>query len=195
MKNNSKTAAAGSAAKSNLVKKLTLEVLNERHNALARLIGIPCVVEASAVLSGAPSAEGCLKKSKSFACYRVDLLPFKGNFSKVRFRAASNGGNVVFGYIVDKSGNVECVAEAKKPDTGTITMPLTTESKALYAAMPAHAGKPVWENVKVDLLCDGIITEVADAMHTLHSQIMDLERRVAAAFAANPFAADAAATC
>ena len=194
MKNNSKT-AAGSAAKSNLVKKLTLEVLNERHNALARCIGIPCVVEASAVLSGAPSAEGCLKKSKSFACYRVDLLPFKGNFSKVRFRAASNGGNVVFGYIVDNNGNVEGVAKSRTPNTATITLPITKKSKALYAAMPAHGGKPVWENVEVQLYCDGLITEVADAIRTLRSQIIDLERRITAAFAANPFAADATAAC
>ena len=195
MKNNSKTAAAGSAAKSNLVKKLTLGVLNERHNALARHIGIPCVVDANAVFSGAPTADGRLKKSKAYACYRVDLHHFKGDFSKVRFRAATNGGNVVFGYIVDNNGCVECVAKNNTPGIATVTLPVTTKSKALYAAMPARSGKPAWENVKVELLCDGIITEVATAIHTLHSQIADLERRVAAAFAANPFAACAAATC
>lgn len=35
--------AGQSAIKSILVKKLTVEVLSERYNALARYLGIPCV--------------------------------------------------------------------------------------------------------------------------------------------------------
>ena len=98
-----------SGVKSNLVDKLSLEVLSERHNALARYIGIPCVVEADSVFKGAAMADGTIGQPKGYACYRVDLGHFKGDFSRVRFRAVGDGKNVAFGFLVDKDGKVEYV--------------------------------------------------------------------------------------
>ena len=114
-----KTVKQGCAVNGNLVEKLTLDILSERHNALARYIGIPCEVNASAMLSGAATSAGCLKKKKSYAGYRVDLQYFKGEFSKIRFRAASNGEDVVLGYIVDSDGNVESLSQADSPTIAT----------------------------------------------------------------------------
>lgn len=187
MKNTEKTATAKDvAAKSNLIKKLTLEVLNEKHNALARYIGIPCVVDASAIIEGAATADGKIKMSKRYACYRVDLQHFKGDFSKVRFRAAADGENVVFGYVVDVDGKVEYISSAVEPVVTTTTLPLTRKSKTLYATMPARNGEPEWTDVKVELFNDGLITEINGALKNLQARICELERRVEAALPAPP---------
>lgn len=168
-----------SAVKSNLVKKLTLEVLNERHNALARYIGIPCVVEASEILNGAVMVNGSVVPSKEFACYRVDLGCFKGDFDQVRFRATSNGKDVAFAMLLGGDETLDYIAASKEAVTKTITIPLTPKSTTLFVTMPAKNCKPKWKNPKVELLCKGggIIAQVNDALNTLFEKIQDLERR------------------
>lgn len=165
--------------KSNLVKKVTLEVLNEKHNALARYIGIPCVLEANEIIKGAVFANGSINDTKNFACYRVDLGPFKGQFDKVRFQAASNGKKVAFAMLVADDDSLEFVAEAKKAGEGTVIMPLSPNSKTLYATMPAKNGKPVWKNPAVELLPNGgIITNFNEALNALLDRIQAIEERL-----------------
>lgn len=168
-----------SAVKSNLVKKLTLEVLNERHNALARYIGIPCVVEASEILNGAVMVNGSVVPSKEFACYRVDLGCFKGDFDQVRFRATSNGKDVAFAMLLGGDETLDYIAASKEAVTKTITIPLTPKSTTLFVTMPAKNGKPKWKNPKVELLSKGgILSQVNDALNTLLGKIQALEKRV-----------------
>ena len=162
----------------NLVKKVTLEILNKRHNALARYLGIPCVVHATEVFNGAVKADATVVRSKEYACYRVDLSPFKGEFDRIRFRATSNGGDVVFGMLTDKDGNLDYIAKADKPGEATINIPLSAESKTLFATMPLKNGKPAWANITVELLSnDGLIANVNDALNTLLGRIQALEAR------------------
>ena len=164
-----------------LVQKVTLEILSERHNALARYIGIPCIVEAAKVLKGAVMTDGCVLRSKEYACYRVDLEPFKGEFDKVRFRAVTNGRNVAFAMLVDDDGNAELIARNDKPAEGTVIMPLTAKSKTLFATMPVKNGKPAWKNPTVELLSNGgVIAEVNEALNTLLGKIEALEERLEA---------------
>ena len=161
-----------------LVKKVTLEILQKRHNALARYLGIPCTVQATDVFNGAVMADATVVHSKEYACYRVDLAPFKGDFDRVRFRATADGENVVYGMLVDKDGDLECIAKADKSGEATINMPLSTKSKMLFATMPLKKGKPAWGNVTVELLAsNGVIPNVNDALCTLLGRIQDLEQR------------------
>lgn len=163
---------------SNLVNKVTLEILNKRHNALARYLGIPCTVPATEVLNGAVMANGAVMHSNDYACYRVDLAPFKGEFDRIRFRATANGDDVVFGMLVDKDGNLESIAKADKPGEATINMPLSTKSKTLFATMPLKKGKPAWKNVTVELLTNGgVIANVNDALNAMLGRIKALEAR------------------
>ena len=162
----------------NLVKKVTLEILNKRHNALVRYLGIPCVVHATEVFNGAVKADATVVRSKDYACYRVDLTPFKNEFDKIRFRATTDGGDVAFGMLVDKDDNLESIAKADKPGEATVVMPLSAKSKTLFATMPLKNGKPAWRNVKVELLSnDGVIANVNDALNTLLDRIQALESR------------------
>lgn len=164
---------------STLVKEVTLKILSERHNALARYIGVPCVIEASKVLEGAVMTDGCVVQSKEYACYRVDLEPFKGEFDKIRFRAVTNGKNVAFAMLVDDGGNVELIARNDKPAEGTVVMPLTARSRTLFATMPVKKGKPAWKNPTVELLSNGgVIAEVNEALTTLLGKIEALEERL-----------------
>ena len=163
---------------SNLVNKVTLEILNKRHNALARYLGIPCTVPATEVLNGAVMANGAVMHSNDYACYRVDLAPFKGEFDRIRFRATANGDDVVFGMLVDKNGDMESIAKADKPGEATINMPLSTKSKTLFATMPLKKGKPAWKNITVELLTNGgVIANVNDALNTMLGRIKALEAR------------------
>ena len=164
---------------SNLVKKITLEGLYKRHNALARYIGIPCIVPATEVYNGAVMADGTVMHSKNYACYRVDLSPFNGEFDRIRFRAITDGEDVVFGMLVDKRGDLESIAQADKPGEATINIPLSKKSKTLFATMPLKKGKPAWENVTVELLgSNGVIPNVNDALCTLLGRIKELEQRI-----------------
>ncbi len=161
-----------------LVKKVTLENLNKRHNALARYLGIPCNVQATEVFNGVVMANATVVHSKEYACYCVDLAPFKGDFDRVRFRATADGENVVYGILVDKDGDLECIAKADKSGEATINMPLSTKSKMLFATMPLKKGKPAWDNVTVELLASsGVISNVNDALNSLLGRIQDLEQR------------------
>ena len=161
-----------------LVKKATLEILQKRHNALARYLGIPCTVSAAEVFNGAVMADATVVHSKEYACYRVDLAPFKGDFDRVRFRATADGENVVYGILVDKDGDLECIAKVDKSGEAIINMPLSTKSKMLFATMPLKKGKPAWDNVTVELLASsGVISNVNDALNSLLGRIQDLEQR------------------
>lgn len=162
----------------NVVNKVTLEILNDKHNALACYLGIPCVVEPSEIFNGAAKADGSIAHSKEYMCYRVDMKPFKGHFKKIRFRAASNGADIVFGFIKDKNGKVECVAGSDTADSGNIVLPLTKESGTLIATMPAKNGRPLWKNITAELLCDGVISKVNDALNYLLDKLLELESKV-----------------
>lgn len=163
---------------SNVVDKMTLKVLYDKHNALARYIGIPCVVEPSEVMDGAAMADGSIARSKEYMSYRIDLRPFKGHFKKIRFRAASNGADIVFGFIKGKSGKIECVAGSDITDSGSIILPLSEESASLVATIPANNGCPLWKNISAELLCDGVISEVNDALNYLLGKLQELERKM-----------------
>lgn len=164
---------------SNLVKKITLEGLNKRHNALARYLGIPCTVSAAEVFNGAVMADATVVHSKEYACYRVDLSPFKGEFDRIRFRATADGENVVYGMLVDKNDKVECIAKTDKAGESKINMSLSPNSKALYATMPLKKGKPAWKNVTVELLSNGgMIADLCDTFSTLLGRIQALEARI-----------------
>ena len=162
----------------NVVNKVTVEILNDKHNALACYLGIPCVVEPSEIFNGAAKADGSIAHSKEYMCYRVDMKPFKGHFKKIRFRAASNGADIVFGFIKDKNGKVECVAGSDTADSGNIVLPLTKESGTLIATMPAKNGRPLWKNITAELLCDGVISKVNDALNYLLDKLLELESKV-----------------
>ena len=172
-------ASNGAEQETSLVKKVTLEILNKRHNALARYLGIPCVVEATEVFRGAVMADASVVHSNDFACYCVDLSPFKGEFDKIRFRATSDGGDIVFGMLVDKEGNLQCIAKTDKRGEATIVMPLSAESKTLFATMPLKKGKPAWDNVTVELLAScGVISNVNDSLNSLLDRVQALESRL-----------------
>ena len=162
----------------NVVSRMTLEELGERHNALARYIGVPCIVEPTEIIDGAARYDGGILRCKDYMCCRIDLRPFKGHFKKIRFRAVSNGGGIVFGFIKDKDGKVECMAGGDEPGVGTVVLPLTAESAALFATVPAKNGRPLWKNISAELLCDGIVAEVNDALNYLLGKVRELESRV-----------------
>lgn len=160
----------------NVIDKPTLEILNEKHNALARYIGIPCVVKPAAIVCGAAMDDGSVAHSSGYMCYRIDLRPFKGAFGKIRFRATSNGKDIVFGILMNNQGEVESIAKGDKEGVATVILPLTGNSEVLFATIPAKNGKPVWKDITVELLCNGIISEVNDALNSLLERIVKLER-------------------
>ena len=171
--------AKSSGVKGNLVDKISFKALAERHNALARYIGIPCVVEADSVFKGAAMADGTIGQPKGYACYRVDLSHFNGDFKRIRFRAVGDGKDVAFGFLVDKDGKVEYVAKADSREEGRVSMPLTPSTAALYATIPTKKGKPAWKDIQVELLCDGIIGNINEALNCLLGKIEALESRFA----------------
>ena len=180
MKKNKKANQANKdVQESNLVKKVTLEILNKRHNALARYIGIPCEVPPTEVFYGAVMADATVMYSKEYACYRVDLAPFKSEFDRIRFRAIADGEEIAFGMLVDKDGDLESIAKADEPGEATINMPLSAKSKTLFATMPLKKGKPAWDNVTVELLSNnGVIANINDALCNLLDRIQSLEKRI-----------------
>ena len=163
---------------SNVVDNMTLKVLYNKHNALARYIGVPCVVVPSEVMDGAAMADGSIARSNEYMSYRIDLRPFKGHFRKIRFRAASNGADIVFGFVKDKSGKIECAAGSDTTDSRNIILPLSEESASLIATIPANNGNPLWKNISAELLCDGLISEVNDALNYLSGKLQELERKM-----------------
>lgn len=162
-----------------LVNRVTLEILNQRHNALARYLGIPCTVPVTEVLKGAVMADATVMPSQKYACYRVDLTPFKGEFDRIRFRAVTDGENIAYGMLVDKDGNLDFIARADNPGLAKVNIPLSAKSKTLYATMPLKKGKPAWKNLTVELLTNGgVINNVNEALCTLLEKIEALETRV-----------------
>lgn len=177
MRKRKKTNPASNAEQeTTLVKKVTLETLNKRHNAIARYLGIPCVVQATDVFRGAVMADAGIVHSKEYACYRVDLTPFKGEFDRIRFRAVSDGRDIAFGMLVDKDGNLDYIAKADKPGEATINIPLSAGSKTLFATMPLKNGRPAWDDVTVELLTKGgMIADLCDTFSTIFDRIQALE--------------------
>ena len=164
---------------SNLVKKITLEGLYKRHNALARYIGIPCIVPATEVYNGAVMADGTVMHSKNYACYRVDLSPFNGEFDRIRFRAITDGEDVVFGMLLDKDGDLETIVKLNEPGVAINNIPLSKKSKTLFATMPLKKGKPAWKNVTVELLSNGgMIADLCNAFTNIHEKIQALDARI-----------------
>lgn len=163
---------------SNFKNKLTLEILAESHNALARYIGIPCVLDYPVITNTAaiPSEQGSV--CEGFGGYRIPLASFKGDFSEIKFRGAGNNDNVVCGYIVDKEGNIETVAEVANDDDGSCVLPVTPNSRTLYASVPFQDGKPVWENIDVELQNQGLYSKFTDAILHILERIIQLEAEV-----------------
>ena len=176
---NNNSANNGAEQETCLVKSVTLEILNKRHNALARYLGIPCTVPATEVFYGAVMADATVVYSKEYACYRVDLSPFKGEFDRIRFSATADGKDVVFGMLLDKDGDLEYIAKADNYGEAKINIPLSAKSKTLFATMPLKNGKPAWKDVAVELLTNnGVIANVNDALCTLLGRIQALEQRI-----------------
>lgn len=88
---------------------------------------------------------------KGFGGYRVELARLSGLFAEIRFRGQGNGENVVCGYIIDQDGFVESVANSPADADGYAVLPLTAKSYALFASVPLHRGKPVWDEINVEL--------------------------------------------
>lgn len=84
-----------------------------------------------------------------FGGYRIELSPYRGVFSEIRFRGCGNGKEAVCGYIVDKNGCIESIALEPDNDEGYALLPLTPDSHALFASVPMQGGKPVWESITV----------------------------------------------
>ena len=115
--------------------------------------------------------------------FRLKII--KGCFSQVRFCAASNGSDVVFGYILDEDGRVESVAsDASSPVVDLSVLPLTPNSKTLVAAMPLIDGKPEWDDAQVEFLTDGVISQVNNALNSIMDKLYTLEELVKTIFAA-----------
>jgi hypothetical protein len=168
--------ASNAEQETNLVKKVTLETLNKRYNALTRYLGVPCVVQATEFFNGAVMADAGIVHSKEYACYCVDLTPFKGEFDRIRFRAVSDGRDIAFGMLVDKDGNLDYIAKADKPGEATINIPLSANSKTLFATMPQKNGKPAWDDVTVELLTNGgMIADLCNTFSTIFGRIQALE--------------------
>ena len=44
--------------------------------------------------------------------------------------------------------------------------------------MPAKNGRPLWKNITAELLCDGVISKVNDALNYLLDKLLELESKV-----------------
>ena len=180
MKKTKKINSANDATEqeTNLVHKVTLEILNKRHNALARYLGIPCIVPVTVVFKGAVMTDATVMHSEEYACYRIDLAPFKGEFDKIRFRATTDAADIALGMLVDMDDNLESLAKNDNTGEATVVMPLSAKSKTLFATMPLKNGKPAWKNLTVELLTNGgVIDNFNDALNTLLGKIQALEAR------------------
>lgn len=174
-KTNSKATSCGNV-KSNVVEKLTLELLAERHNALARYIGVPCYIEPDAV-TGFPAVPGKQgKKCDGYAGYSATLVPFAGDFDEVVFTAQGNGDDVVCGYVVDKDGKIESVAETPIVEGALVRLPLTPNSHKLYASIPVNDGKPLDDDITIKLFSGGMINQYHHLMTEILSRVAKLEK-------------------
>lgn len=174
-KTNSKATSCENV-KSNVVEKLTLELLAERHNALARYLGVPCYIEPDSVTSfpAIPGEQG--KQCEGYAGYSATLVPFAGDFDEVVFTAQGNGNDVVCGYIVDKEGKIESVAETPIIERALVRLPLTPNSHKLYASMQVSDDKPVEEDITIKLFSGGMINQYHHLMTEILSRVMKLEK-------------------
>ena len=106
-------------------------------------------IETTTPYPAVPEEYGAL--CRGFRGYRVLLVHFKEYYNSIRFRASGNGKNVVCGYIVDKQGYIESIA-TDTDAAGYATLPLTPDSHALYASIPAKSVNPQWGSVTVQFI-------------------------------------------
>lgn len=163
-------------ANNNVAGEITLELLAQRHDALARYLGVPCYVEPDATTNNPAIIDEQGTMCDGYAGYEVALTPFVEDFNEVVFSAASNGDNVVCGYIVDKDGKVEAVAKFNATDGKMVKLPLTSNSCKLYATMPNEDGKPAFENIIIKFYADGLHTDYQRAFTEILSRVMKLEK-------------------
>lgn len=160
----------------------TLNELCRRHNALARYVGVPFVIEPKKITRYPAVLEEHGAICSGFGGYRIQLSPFRGGFCSVRFRGMGNGNDVVCGYVIDKDGYIESFARMPCSSDGWTELPLTSKSHALFASVPLRHGKPVWKNIAVELLCDSMRTGIENVVTKLSDRITALEQ---AAFCGN----------
>ena len=156
--------------------KLTLELLSERHNALARYVGVPFYVNPDVVASHPASIDIQNRLFKDFAVYRVSLSAYVEDFDEVVFSAASHGKDIACGYIVDKDGNIESVAKHAKTDGAMVKLPLTQKSQMLVASVPNSDGKVAPDDIIVKLYSDGLLGDFKRVMSEILSRVMSLEK-------------------
>lgn len=158
--------------------KITLELLAERHDALARYVGVPCYVNPDAVsnIPAIPTEQG--KPCKGFAGYDVSLAPFVEDFDEIVFTGETNNGDVVCGYIVDKDGKIESVADKPIKPGALLKLPLTPNSHKLYATVAADKGKVETDNIIIKLYSSGMRTEYQRVFTEILSRVMKLEEEL-----------------
>lgn len=152
-----------------------LKVLIERHNALARYVGVPYCIDPDVVASSPASFDKHGKLFADFPAYKVSLAPYVDDFNNVVFSASNNGKDTVCGYILDKDGNIESVAKAPVVDGAMLSLPLTPESHTLIASVPAIDGKPAPEDILIRLNSFGLHTDFKRVMTEILSRVMELE--------------------
>ena len=150
--------------------------LCERHNALARYVGVPCTVEPQKITRYPAVLEEHGAYCRGFGGYRIPLSPFKGEFNKIRFRGMGNGKEVVCGYVIDKDGYVESFVRMPGDDDGWAVLPITPESHALFASVPLVKGKPAWDDIHVQLYGDSLTSEMGEAITALAERVTALEQ-------------------
>lgn len=176
MEQTTKQNLSSNDATNNAAEELTLELLALRHDALARYVGVPCYVDPDVVTNNPAIIDEQGIMCDGYAGYEVALPPFVGDFNEVVFSAASNGDNVVCGYIVDKDGKVEAVVKCNATDGAMVKLPLTSNSCKLYATMPNKDGKPASENIIIKFYADGLHTDYQRMFTEILSRVIKLEK-------------------
>lgn len=176
MKQTTKSNAPLKDVNNNSTEELTLELLALRHDELARYVGVPCYIDPDAVTKAPAIVDGNGKLIKGFGGYNVSLAKYSEDFNEVVFSAASNGNDVVCGYIVDKEGKIETVAKSNATDGAMVKLPLTLKSHMLYATMPNKDGKAAPDDIIIKLYADGMRADYKRVFTEILSRVMKLEK-------------------
>lgn len=157
---------------------VTIDDVCEKHNALARYVGIPFFVSPEKITRYPAVLEEYGVLCRGFGGYRIPLARFKGEFKEISFRGMGNGKQVVCGYVVDSDGYIESYVSMPADSDGWATLPLTPRSHALYASVPLRKGKPAWTDIKVELIYDSMRTEIVNAFGKVLDRITAIEERM-----------------
>lgn len=160
-----------------------LNNISERINQLAMFVGVPHQVELDGNLTLYPARKNGTRKASDIAVsYTVDLKPYRGLFSEVRFKAMNkfcDDREIVRGIIVDDEGNVECASDNR---FGRMTpwtrLPITGKSSCLVATVPLKDGKPAWVPEVVEFLPKGLAQDVANITEGLYRDACDMTDRM-----------------